>query len=272
MKESRLAQLLAERKPALGCWITLTDPAIAIMLARAGYDWVMIDTEHNPFTEAQVQGVIHALRGTDVTAIVRVRSNAPADIEWILDAGAGGIIVPMAENAEDVAQAIRAAKYHPLGERGYGPLRATDFWADTAEYNARANTEVLLICQIERSGAVDDIEQIVQMPGLDGIWIGPGDLAHSLGHMGDVGHQDVQEAMTKIINAANHHGKPWGIPVRTVEDLMRYVNQGAILMTLGSDSFLLNSGARELAQVGRAALAKSGLRESRGTRQGSTAS
>ncbi len=261
MKESRLARLLAERKPSLGCWITLADPAIAIILARAGYDWVMVDTEHNPFTEVQVQAVIHALRGTDVTPIVRVRSNDAAHIEWVLDTGAGGIIVPMAENAEDVAQAIRVAKYHPLGERGYGPLRATDFWADGTEYNVRANAEVLLICQIERAGAVGDVEQIVQMPGLDGIWIGPGDLAHSLGHMGDVEHPDVQAAIAKIISTANRYGKPWGIPVRTVEDLMRYVKQGAVLQTLGSDSFLLSSGAKEIAQAGLAALAKSGLRE-----------
>ena len=258
MRESKLAQLLAEGRPALGCWITLADPAIAIILARAGYDWVMVDTEHNPFTETQVQGVIHALRGTDVTPVVRVRGNDAAHIKWVLDTGAGGVIVPMAESADDVSRALVAAKYHPLGQRGYGPLRATDFWADVQEYDARANAEVLLICQIERRGAVDDIEQIVQMAGLDGIWIGPGDLAHSMGHMGDVGHPDVQQAMAKVIDAANGYGKPWGIPVRTAEDLMRYVEQGAVLMTLGSDSFLLNSGAQQLAQAGQSALAELG--------------
>ena len=261
MKESRFAKLLTEKKPSLGCWITLADPGIAIILANAGYDWVMVDTEHNPFTETQVQGIIHVLRDTDVTPIIRVRGNDQAHIKWVLDAGAGGIIVPMLENAEDVQQAVDAAKYHPLGKRGYGPLRATDFWAHAKEYNARANKEILLICQIERPGAVNDIDEIVQIPGLDGIWLGPGDLAHSMGHMGNVNHQDVQASITKVINAATKHGKPWGIPVRTVKDLMCYVEQGALLMTLGSDSFLLSFSSAKLAQAGLTAMTKAGFRK-----------
>jgi len=264
MKESRFAQLLAEKKPALGCWITLTDPGIAIILANAGYDWVMVDTEHNPFTETQVQGIIHALRDTDVTPIIRVRGNDPAHIKWVLDTGAGGIIIPVLDNAEDVLRAVQAAKYYPLGNRGYGPLRATDFWAHTKEYNARANKEILLICQVECPGAVNEIEKIVQIDGLDGIWIGPGDLAHSMGHMGNVNHPDVQASIIRVIKAAIKHGKPWGIPVRTVEDMLRYVRQGALLMTLGSDSFLLSSSSAQLAQAGLAAMAGAGLRKPKG--------
>jgi len=260
MKKSRLAQLLAEKKPSLGCWISLSDPCIAIILAHAGYDWVMVDTEHNPFTETQVQGIIHALRDSDVTPIVRVRGNDPAHIKWVLDSGAGGIIVPMLESAEDAHRAVEAAKYHPLGKRGCGPLRATDFWVHVKEYNACANEEILLICQIESSGAASDIDKIVQMPGIDGIWIGPDDLAHSMGHRGDVNHPDVQASIKNVIKAATKYGKPWGIPVRAVEDLTRYVKQGALLMTLGSDSFLLGSSATKLAEGGLAAMKEAGLR------------
>lgn len=260
MKESRLFKLLAEKKPAVGCWITLAEPSIAIILAKAGYDWVMVDTEHNPFTETQVQGIIHALRDTDVTPVVRVRSNEPGHIKWVLDAGAGGVIVPMIENAEDAQRAVEAVKYQPLGNRGYGPMRATDFWLHHKEYNRRANKEIPLICQIERVGAVDDIDRIAQMQGVDAVWIGPGDLAHSLGHMGDIKHPDVEAVVSRIIDAAEKHGKPWGIPVGTAEDLVRYVKRGGLVMTLGSDSSLLNSSSTRLAEAGLAALADAGLR------------
>lgn len=260
MKQNRLAKLLAEKKPALGAWITFADPSIAIIFAHAGFDWVMIDNEHNPFTETQIQGFIHALRGTDVSCIVRVRGNDPAHIKWVLDSGADGIIVPWIENADDARRAVDAAKYYPLGKRGYGPLRATDFWEHKQEYDTYANERILLICQIERSSAVDCIDEIAQMPGIDGLWIGPTDLAQSVGHLGQADHPDVQECIARTIAAANQHNKAWGIPVGSVEDLMGYVKQGGTVMTITSSSRIMAEVSKKCSQAGLSALVKAGLR------------
>ena len=153
-----------------------------------------------------------------------------------------------------------AGVVHPLGKRGYGPLRATDFWEDKQEYDIHANQRVLLICQIERSSAVDCIDEIAQMPGIDGLWIGPADLAQSVGHLGQADHPDVQDCIARTIAAANQHNKDWGIPVGSVEDLMRYVKQGGTLMTITSSSRIMMNVSKECSQAGLSALVKAGLR------------
>ncbi|HOJ31466.1 MAG TPA: aldolase/citrate lyase family protein [bacterium] len=253
MLENKLAKLIREKKPSLGGWINLTDPGIAIIMARAGYDWLLIDNEHHPFTETQIQAMIYALRTTGVTSIIRVRGNDPSHIKWVLDTGAGGIMVPMLENAQDVKKAISYSKYFPLGNRGYSPLRATDFWAFKQEYEEKANREVLLICQIEQPSAVNEIEEIVKLP-VDGVWIGYADLSYSMGYHGNFKHPEVQKAIDKVIDAANKYNKPWGMPAATPEDFALRVKQGALLMIAGSDVYFLNSGATERVRQCRKAI------------------
>jgi 2-keto-3-deoxy-L-rhamnonate aldolase RhmA len=249
---NRLARLIRERRPAVGMWINLSDPGVAQIAALAGYDWVMIDTEHNPFTESQVQGLLHALGGFDVTAIVRVRANREEHVKWILDTGAGGVVIPSIRDTADARQAVEISKYFPLGRRGYGPNRASHFWTRGKEYTANANQETLLICQIELASAVAEVDQICQVPGIDGVWIGPTDLAQSLGHLGDAQHPEVQAAIERVIESANRHGLPWGIPTANVQDYETYVQRAGVLMTLGSDSRLLWSGASEMVSKARA--------------------
>ncbi|MCM8814598.1 MAG: aldolase/citrate lyase family protein [Candidatus Omnitrophica bacterium] len=253
MKKNRLARLIREKKPSLGGWICLGDPGVAIIMANAGYDWLLIDNEHHPFIETQIQTIIYSLKNTQTTPIVRVRGNDPSHIKWVLDAGAGGIMVPMIENANDVKRAISYSKYPPIGNRGYSPVRATDFWAFKQEYEERANKEILLICQIEQVSAVDEIEEIVQLP-VDAIWIGYADLSFSMGHRGNFRHTDVQKCIDRVIQAANKYGKPWGMPAATPEDFALRVSQGALLMTSGSDVSFLISGASERVKMCRRAI------------------
>ena len=253
---NRLACLLRERKPALGFWINLSDPAIAEIAALAGYDWVLIDTEHNPLTEAHVQGLLYAVNGSDVTGMVRVRANREEHVKWVLDAGAGGVIIPSVEDAADARHAVEICKYHPLGRRGYGPNHASGFWSRTTEYLANANRDILLICQIELASAVAEVEEICQIEGIDGIWIGPTDLAQSLGHLGDPAHPDVRAAVDKVIETANALGKPWGIPVGTLPDLERYIGRGGQVMVMGSDTRMLRVGTTEIVNGARAILEK----------------
>ncbi len=222
-------------------------------MARAGYDWLLIDNEHHPFTETQVQSMIYALRDTETTPIVRVRGNDPSHIKWVLDAGAGGIMVPMIENADDVKKAISYSKYPPIGNRGYSPVRATDFWTFKQEYEEKANEEILLICQIEQPTAIDEIEEIVRLP-VDGIWIGYADLSFSMGYKGNFKHPEVQKCIEKVIEVANRYGKPWGMPAATPDDFAFRTKQGAILMASGSDVQYLISGASERVKKCRRAI------------------
>lgn len=254
---TRLAQLMRDRRPAVGMWINMGDPALARIAVAAGYDWMFIDTEHNPLTEADVRGLIFALGGADVSSVVRVRANREEHIKWVLDCGAGGVMIPGVGGADDVRHAVSICKYHPLGMRGYGPNLATDFFTEVENYNANANQNIVLICQIELAEAVDHAEEICGIPGLDAIWIGPTDLAQSLGHLGNPAHPDVQVHIDKIIDAAQRAGMPWGIPTTTVEDYQRYVDRGATVMTLGSDTRMLMNTARGLV---------SDARESKGSR------
>jgi 4-hydroxy-2-oxoheptanedioate aldolase len=249
----RLARLMRESQPAIGMWINLTDPGVTQIAALAGYDWVMIDTEHNPFTESQVQALLHSLREHDVTPVVRVRGNREECVKWVLDAGAGGIVIPSLKDAEDARHAVEIAKYFPLGRRGFGPNRASDFSTKSSQYVETANQEIVLIGQIELASAVAEAKAICEMPGMDGVWIGPTDLAQSLGHLGNPNHPDVQTAINTVIEAASQHSRAWGIPTGSVDDYERYLKRGAIIMTLGSDSRILLNGGSELVRRARLA-------------------
>jgi 2-keto-3-deoxy-L-rhamnonate aldolase RhmA len=250
----RLAELIASGQPGIGFWINLGDPGLAQLASVAGYDWVLVDMEHNPFTETQVQGMIYAASASDVSCIVRVRANVEHDVKWILDSGASGIVIPGIRDSKEAREAVRISKYHPLGMRGYGPNRATGFWTHTDQYHARANNGVMLICQVELASAVEDIEAICRVEGVDGLWIGPTDLAQSLGHLGDPRHPDVKAAIDKVIAAANKSKRPWGIPTGTAEDFEQYVKRGGTLMVLGSDTGLLKAVATERVKSARSAM------------------
>lgn len=239
---NRLARLIHERQPGIGLWINLSDPAIAELAGIAGYDWVMIDTEHNPMTEAQVQALLYACSGFDMTPVVRVRFNSEEQVKWVLDAGAGGVVIPSMHDAADARHAVEITKYHPLGRRGFGPNHATGFGSRSVEYLRTANSDVLLIGQVELASAVAEIDAIAQIDGLDAIWIGPADLAQSLGHPGQLGHPDVRNAISQVIESAHRHHKPWGIPTATPDDFENYVRRGGIVMMLGSDTRVLRGG------------------------------
>lgn len=235
---NRLARRIRERQPAIGTWLNLSDPAVAEIAGIAGFDWVMIDSEHNPVTEAQIQGLLYACAPFDMTAVVRVRANREEHVKWVLDAGAGGIIIPSLRDAADARHAVEIAKYHPLGGRGFGPNRASGF-GSRPDYARLANQDVVLIGQVELASAVEEVDAITSLEGLDGVWIGPADLAQSLGHPGELDHPDVRAAIDRIIASANRNGKPWGTPTVRPEDLERYIQRGGSLMTFGSDTRIL---------------------------------
>ena len=179
MRPNRLKQLWREGKPALGVWVSTGDPYVVESLGRAGFDWVLIDMQHGMGIDVgRAVACLQALSGAEAVALVRLPWNQPEYFQWVLDAGAQGVLVPLVNTPEDARRAVQACRYPPLGNRSFGPNRARLYGPD---YFERANDEVALLVQVETREAVEQAEAIARVEGVDALYIGPADLAISMG-------------------------------------------------------------------------------------------
>ena len=181
----------------IGSWITLNNPAIAEILADAGFDWLCIDLEHSVIDYFEAKQLIMAIQSKGVRAFVRVGENNTRIIKRILDAGADGIIVPSVNNLKEAKAAVDAFKYPPFGKRGVGLSRAQGYGFSFESYRDHASNNLTLILQIEHINAIDELEDIVSLDGVDGTFIGPYDLSGSIGKPGDWTDPKVKEALDK---------------------------------------------------------------------------
>ncbi len=210
---------IAEARPQLGLWSAIRDPGVSEMLAGCGFDWIVLDCEHSARDVPEVLAGLQAMAPYPVQPVVRVKSLDVAEIKKMLDAGAQSILVPYVQNAEEARLAAAAVTYPPEGLRGVaGSVRANRFGA-IPDYFNRARDEICLIVQIETREAMDNLEEIAAIPGIDGIFIGPADLAASLGHPGNPGHREVRAAISEAIGRVRAAGKPAGF-LSPDEDLM----------------------------------------------------
>ena len=201
---------IAEGRLQLGLWSAIRDPAVSEMLAGCGFDWIVLDCEHSPRDVPEVLAGLQAMAPYPVQPVVRVRSLDVAEIKKMLDVGAQTILVPFVQNAEEARLAAAAVTYPPAGLRGVaGAVRANRFGA-IPEYFDRAREEICLIVQVETREALENIEEIAAAEGIDGIFIGPSDLAASLGHPGDPRHPEVKAAISDAIRRVRAAGKPAG--------------------------------------------------------------
>ena len=251
--QNNLMQKIRSGDTALGLWINSTDPLIAEIYATFGCDWIFIDTEHEPIGRRDLMGLLLACKGTECTPCVRVPGNQPEFMKWILDLGAGGIIVPQIRSAREAADAVDSVRYHPLGRRGLGGLRAHEYGKDS-DYVHTANDRVVLMVQAEDVGFLEDMDEIMAMDGIDVIFIGQADLSHSMGLPGDMAHPDVQAAVDKIISCATSAGKTTAIIVRNQEEVRRRVEQGVSVFMLGSDYRFIRDGVQSSLEWARAGL------------------
>jgi 2-dehydro-3-deoxyglucarate aldolase/4-hydroxy-2-oxoheptanedioate aldolase len=241
----------------LGTIITFNDPAVTEALAPA-LDFVWIDTEHNAFTLEIVQAHLMATRGSDCTPIVRVAWNDPALIKPVLDIGAAGVVVPFVKTADDVRKAVAACRYPPEGMRGFGPRRAANYGRmSAAEFCRTANDAMITIVQIEQIEAVNNIDEILAVPGLTGIVTGPFDLAGSMGHPGNPAHPDVQRALTMVVEKASRAGIFAGVSVGDDPELLvDWVNKGARWLAIAADFVILVRAIETTARAVRERLAR----------------
>jgi 2-dehydro-3-deoxyglucarate aldolase/4-hydroxy-2-oxoheptanedioate aldolase len=230
----------------LGTCITFADPTVTEALCDL-LDFVWIDTEHNPLTLEAVQGHVLATKGTATTPLVRVPWNDPVLIKPVLDLGAAGVIVPLIRTAEDARRAVAACKYPPEGVRGFGPRRPSRYGrAGGPEYIRSANESVLVVVQIEHADAVANIDDILAVPGLTSVVVGPNDLSGSLGHMGEPGHPDVRRAIERVIARANQARVPVGLAAGgEPEVLAGWLDQGVQWLACGADFLWLVRAATQ---------------------------
>lgn len=252
---NKLKQILQNGKPAFGTWLGCSDPYFVEMMADLGFDWLIVDMEHIPLSHESLRTMIMACKGSESTIVVRVSLNSRNLIQAALDLGAQGVMVPMVNSRADAERAVEFARYPPLGRRGLGPVRAGQYGKTDARYRETANEEILLFVQIETPEAVQNAEQILQVRGINGLFIGNADLANFMNN-GQVGSTTVQKVVDGLIAMAARASCPIGLPTWSPAEFDRYVQLGGQLLTLGADMRFAAIGARAELQATRDLVSK----------------
>ncbi len=251
-----LKHRLARGEPVVGHWISLPSPSIMELMASFDPDWLLIDTEHGPADWERVEDLLRAMRGTNVVPLIRVTANDPALIKRALDRGAYGVLVPLVNDAEQARAAVAAAKYPPEGIRGVAGTRVNRFGTDLPEYFAQWNSQVVVMCQVETIEALENVDAIAAVPGVDVLFIGPNDLSASLGVFRKFDHPEFLAAVDRILKAAVHHGIAAGYMCSSAEETLQRIDQGFRFVAGGSDARLLGAAAASFYGKVKSALAE----------------
>lgn len=231
----------------IGLWSTLSTAFSAEVVAGAAFDWLLLDTEHSPGDVLTVMAQLQALSGFDVSAVVRPAANDPVLIKRFLDVGAQSLLIPYVQSAEEARAAVAATRYPPKGIRGVSALtRATNF-GRIKDYAQRAAEEIAVLVQVETQAGLDAIEDIAAVEGIDGIFVGPGDLAADLGHIGDLKNAKVVAAVEDAIMRIVAAGKPAGILTSDTGFAQLCMTLGSTFTAVGVDVGLLARAADDLA-------------------------
>jgi 2-dehydro-3-deoxyglucarate aldolase len=229
----------------LGTMATLASAASAEVLASVGFDWLFIDGEHGPLETRELEAILQAV-SHEVACIVRVPEAAEVPIKRALDLGAHGIIVPQVNTPEQAANVVRWARYAPEGARGVGLARAHGYGQSFREYLSAANREIAVIVQAEHARAVENIEAIVRVPGVDAVLLGPYDLSASLGKMGQIDDPAVVAAIGRVTEACRAVDMPLGYFGVTAAAVRPFIARGYTLLVAGVDTLYLANGAKAL--------------------------
>jgi 2-keto-3-deoxy-L-rhamnonate aldolase RhmA len=243
---ARFRKRLARREPLLGTLLTLPSPEIAELLAGTGFDWLFIDMEHGLLDFAAVQRMIQAA-GHACPCVVRVPSHEPISVAKALDTGAAGVILPHVSTSDEARAAVQAAKYPPLGGRSIGVARAQDYGRGLAGAIARGNDETVVVAQVEHAAAVGAIADIVAVPGVDAVFIGPFDLSASFGKPGEIGAPEVRDAIATFVGACAAKRLACGIFAVDADGARQAFAEGHSLVCVTTDTLILGQAAAQLA-------------------------
>lgn len=232
-----------------GLWLGLPDTSCAEICAGAGFDWLLIDGEHAPFELKDVLHHLQAMAPYDVSPIVRPDEGSVAKIKKLLDIGAQTLLIPMVNTAEQARELVSAVRYPPEGIRGMGSsLARAAKWNQVPEYLKRANDEICLIVQVETLEAMENLQEIVQVEGVDGVFIGPSDLSGAMGYVGNPDHPEVVNKIEWAMDVIHSSGKASGILSLNLDKAQEFASKGTRFVGVGVDTLLLRLGAEQLAK------------------------
>jgi len=238
----------ARGEVCIGTNATLTDSTVIELLGEVGFDIVWIDMEHSAMTLEHALNHVRACRGVGMAPFIRVPSNDPVVVKPFLEMHPAGIIMPRIESVADAEQAVKSCRYPPRGVRGFSPNRGVRFTArDTDDYLSKVDSEILVILQIEHIDAVNQIDQILDIPGVDSIVPGPFDLSGTMGLLGQTGHPEVVAAMQRMLDVARAKGIPMGQSIGPNPDVLRHwIDGGISWICSGGDWYLMYQSAEKL--------------------------
>ena len=244
MKNPLKERLRHDRSPSFGTWISSSSVVALDALKGLGFDWFMIDTEHANVNPETLAAMVAVLGETGPTPLVRVGNVDPYLVKQALDAGARGVLLPLVNSADEARRVVAYAKYPPQGVRGAAAAAASRYGTELASYLRSANAETLVGVQIETREALTNLEAIAEVDGVDLLFVGPQDLTLSLGLVDDRSHPTVREAMRRVVDACDRHGKVPGTLVITPEEKRAAVELGFRFISLAADVRFLLQGAR----------------------------
>jgi len=243
---ARLRDRWAQDRPAFGIWSMLADPAVAELVAATEFDYVCVDLQHGLATFSELPSMLQAMRSAGRAPVVRVPWNEPAQITRAVDTGAAAVLVPMVNSAEDAALAASACRFPPAGTRSWGPMWG-DARADGALPPQQQDEVVLCMVMVETQAGVDAIDEIVAVPGVDGVYIGPNDLALGCG-LGRSTYRDCEQVgalLQRVVDACRRSGVVAGLHCSDVEMALHWAGRGVGMLTVATDTTLLRQAAEQ---------------------------
>ena len=244
---NRLKRALRDGQAQIGLWSTLTSPVATEVVAGSGFDWVLLDTEHAPNDVTSVLRQLQAMQGSAASAVVRPYWNDTVLFKRLLDIGVQSLLVPFVQTADEARQAVAATRYPPEGIRGVATTIRANRYGRAKDYLHRAQDEICVIVQVETPQAIANVEAIAAVDGVDGLFIGPSDLAASMGHLGDNGHPDVRGEIECAIRQIRATGKCAGILAPVEADARHWLELGCLFVGVGNDTGILARQTEALA-------------------------
>jgi 4-hydroxy-2-oxoheptanedioate aldolase len=240
-------QALKARRLQIGLWHSLSSHLVVEILADSGFDWILVDTEHAPNELPMVLTQLQAMSGGTAHPVVRPAWNDSVIIKRLLDIGAQSLLIPYVETEEEAKRAVMATRYPPEGFRGYASQARASRYGRIKGYHAAANAQICLLLQVETKRGLENLERIAGVEGVDGIFVGPGDLSAALGHLGEPNHPEVVKTIDEAIRRIKAAGSVPGILTGDAELAQHYIELGCLFAAVGSDIGLLANGAQRLA-------------------------
>ncbi|WP_392561020.1 2-dehydro-3-deoxyglucarate aldolase [Orbus sturtevantii] len=244
---NQFKQDISNRKTLIGCWAALGNPISTEILGIAGFDWLLLDGEHATNDVLTFIPQLMALKDSISAPVVRPAWNDQVLIKRLLDIGFYNFLIPYIETVEQAKQAVSYTRYPPEGIRGVSVSHRSNAFGSIKDYFEKINQNICVMLQIETQQALDNVEEIVAIDGVDGIFVGPSDLSASLGHFGNPQHPEVQAAIKKVFDVAKKHGKGGGILAPVEAEAREYLAMGATFVAVGNDLGLLRSATQALA-------------------------